>query len=147
MARQTVTSSPYSRGENDMRFMMMVKADKDSEAGLPPSPELMEVIGKHSLEMQKLGIVVGTGGLLPSSAGTRIRVAGGELYVTDGPFAEAKELIGGYAIIEAKSRSEAVEHGKRFMKLHADVLGASYTGELEIRQMYEGNGCGGPDAA
>jgi hypothetical protein len=75
------------------------------------------------------------GGLLPSSKGARVRVGGGKLTVTDGPFGEAKELIGGYAIFRVKSREEAIELGKGFMKLHADVLGPSYEGELEIRQM------------
>lgn len=120
-----------------MRFMMIVKADKDYEAGAPPKPELMAAIGKLSEEMVKAGVLLDMGGLLPSSKGARINVAQGKLTVTDGPFSEAKELIGGYAILQVKSREEAIERGRRFMQLHADVLGPSYDGELEIRQMPE----------
>jgi hypothetical protein len=119
-----------------MRFMMMVKATKDSEAGVPPSPELMAAIGKLTEEGMKAGVVVEVGGLAPTSQGARVRVARGKVSVTDGPFTEAKEVVGGYAIIEAKSRAEAIEIGKDFMKLHGDVLGPSYEGELEIRQLF-----------
>ena len=120
-----------------MRFITMIKGDEQYEAGVPPSPELTAAIGKHTEEMMKAGVVVEIGGLLPSSKGARIRVAGGKLNVIDGPFAEAKELIGGYAIVEVKSKAEAVELGKRFMKLHSDVLGPSYQGECEVRQLHE----------
>jgi hypothetical protein len=118
-----------------MRFMMIVKADKNYEAGAPPAPELIAAIGKLSEEMIKAGVLLDMGGLLPSSRGARINVRKGKLTVTDGPFSEAKELIGGYAILQVKSRDEAIERGRRFMQLHADVLGPSYDGELEIRQM------------
>ena len=125
-----------------MRFMMMVKADKDYEAGLPPSPELMAAIGKLTEEGIQSGLVLDTGGLFPSSQGARIRIGGGKLTVTDGPFAETKELIGGYAIIQANSKQEAIEQGRRFMQIHADVLGASYEGECEVRQMFDSGDCG-----
>ena len=118
-----------------MRFMMMVKSNEQSEAGLPPSPEMMAAVGKYTEEMTKAGVVLETGGLLPSAMGSRIRLAGGKLIVSDGPFAEAKELIGGYAIIRAASKQEAIEHGKRFMTIHVDVLGPSYESEMEIRQL------------
>jgi hypothetical protein len=118
-----------------MRFMMMVKATKDYEAGAPPSPKLMEAIGKLADEDRKAGTLLETGGLLPSSTGARVRVSGGKLTVMDGPFPETKELIGGYAILQAQSRTEAIELGKKFMRLHAEVLGSSYEGELEIRQL------------
>jgi len=118
-----------------MRFMMIVKADRDYEAGAPPKPELMAAIGKLSEEMIKAGVLLDVGGLLPSSTGARINVNQGRLTVIDGPFAEAKELIGGYAILQVKSREEAIERGRRFMQMHADVLGSSYDGQLEIRQM------------
>ena len=120
-----------------MRFMMIVKADKNYESGAPPKPELMAAIGKLSEEMIKAGVLLDIGGLLPSSKGARINVNQGKLTVTDGPFSEAKELIGGYAILQVKSKEEAIERGRRFMQLHADVLGPSYDGELEIRQMPE----------
>ena len=124
-----------------MRFMMMVKADKAYEAGLPPNPELIGAIGKLSDEMVQAGVLLETGGLLPSSRGARVRVSGGKLTVTDGPFAETKELIGGYAIVQASSREQAIELGKQFMELHARVLGPSYDGECEVRQLFDGTGC------
>jgi hypothetical protein len=122
-----------------MRFMMIVKADKNYEAGAPPPPELMAAIGKLSEEMINAGILLDLGGLLPSSKGARINVKQGKLIVTDGPFSEAKELIGGYAILQVKSKEEAIERGRRFMQVHADVLGPAYDGELEIRQMPDGS--------
>jgi len=124
-----------------MRFMMMVKADKDYEAGLPPKPELIAAIGKLSQDMAKAGVLLDTGGLLPSSRGARVRVSGGKLSVIDGPFTETKELVGGYAIVQAKSREEAIELGKQFMELHAKVLGPSYNGECEVRQLFDGADC------
>ncbi len=120
-----------------MRFMVMMKADKDYEAGVPPSNELMAAIGKHTEDGIKAGVVLDTGGLFPSSMGARVHLAGGKMTVTDGPFAETKELVGGYAIIQAKSRAEAIELAKAFMKLHGDVLGHSYEGECEIRQLFD----------
>jgi hypothetical protein len=126
-----------------MRFMMIVKADKDYEAGRPPSPELMAAVGKLAEEGIKTGRVLDNGGLLPSSQGARIKVSGGKLTVTDGPFAETRELIGGFAIIRADSKQQAIEEGSRFMQLHADILGPKYEGELEVRQMFEPGECGG----
>lgn len=127
-----------------MRFMMMVKAGQNYEAGIPPPPELMTAMDKLTQEMTRAGILLDTGGLQPSSKGARVRVGGGRLTVTDGPFTEAKELIGGYAIVQARSKEEAIELGRRFMKLHADVLGPSYQGELEIRQMFDPSDCSPP---
>jgi hypothetical protein len=133
-----------SKGETkQMRFMMIVKANTNYEAGIPPSPELMAAIGKLSEDNARAGILVDTGGLLPSSHGARIRVSRNKLMVTDGPFAETKELVGGYAILQANSREEAIELGKQFMKVHADVLGPSYEGELEVRPMVEAGACAG----
>lgn len=119
-----------------MRFMMIVKADANYEAGLPPDPALMEAVGKLSQEAFEKGIMVDTGGLAPTSKGARVRVSRGKVTVTDGPFAEAKEIVGGYAIMELPSRESAVEHGRRFMELHRDILGPDYEGELEIRQLF-----------
>jgi hypothetical protein len=124
-----------------MRFMVMVKADKDYEAGLPPKPELLAAIGKLSQDMVKAGVLLETGGLLPSTRGARVRASGGKLSVTDGPFTETKELVGGYAIVQAQSRDEAVELGKQFMEVHVTVLGSSYDGECEIRQLFDGADC------
>jgi len=126
-----------------MKYMMMVKLDGKSEdgrkyeAGMPAPAELEAAMGKLIGEMAKAGVLVDTGGLLPRSKGAQIRAAGGKLTVTDGPFIESKEVIGGYAILRAKSKEEALKMGEDFMKLHVDILGASYEGELEIRQMFD----------
>jgi hypothetical protein len=95
--------------------------------------------------MAKAGILLQSGGLLPSSTGARVRVSGGKLTVTDGPFAETKELIGGFAILEAASKEEAIRLAKEFMQLHLDVLGPSYEGALEVRAMFDpaSGGCAG----
>jgi hypothetical protein len=119
-----------------MRFMMLVKATPDSEAGLPPDPRLMEAVAKLSEEAAQNGTMIAGGGLVPSKAGARIRIGGGKTKVIDGPFAEAKELVGGFAIFELPSREAAVESGRRFMQLHADILGPAYEAELEIRQIF-----------
>lgn len=126
-----------------MRYMMMVKADRESEAGQPPSPELMAAIGGLTEEMMRAGVLLETGGLARSAEGVRIHAEGGALSVVDGPFSESKELIGGYAVLNAASRDEAIEHGRRFMQLHLDVLGPSWSGQLEIRRLC---GPGEPEA-
>jgi len=120
-----------------MRFMMIVKATKDSEAGAAPNPELMAAVMKLADEATASGTLVATGGLLPSSQGARIRVAGGKTFVVDDPFAETKELVGGFAIFDLESKEAAIESGRQFMQLHADILGTSYEGEMEIRPMME----------
>ncbi len=118
-----------------MRFMMMIKGDKDYEAGVPPDPRLMAAIGKLTDEMIKAGVVLATEGLLPSSQGARIRVSGGKLTVIDGPFTEAKELIGGFAIVQASTKEEAIAMGSEFMRLHQEILGPTWDGECEVRQL------------
>jgi hypothetical protein len=87
---------------SNMRFMMMVKADRNYEAGAPPSPELMEAMDRLIEDTKRAGVLLETEGLLPSFAGARVRADGGKLTVTDGPFSEAKELIGGYAIVKGE---------------------------------------------
>jgi len=119
-----------------MRFMMIVKADPSYEAGGPPNPALLAAVGKLSEAMTKAGVLLQSGGLLPSSKGARVRASGGKMTVTDGPFAETKELIGGFAILEAASKEEAIGLGKEFMQLQVDVLGQSYEGTLEVRAMF-----------
>jgi hypothetical protein len=121
-----------------MRFMMIVKANPSYEAGQPPNPALIAAVGELSQKLTKAGVMLQSGGLLPSSQGARVRVSGGKMTVTDGPFAETKELIGGFAILEAASKEEAVRLGKEFMQLHVDVLGQSYDGTLEVRPMFDG---------
>jgi hypothetical protein len=117
-----------------MRFMSIVKGP---ETAAPPSPQLMDAIDKLAQEMFQKGVMLDMGGLLPTATGARIRLAGGRLHVTDGPFTEAKEVIGGYAILKAASKEEAVELGRRFMQLHADILGPAYEMELEVRPMFD----------
>jgi hypothetical protein len=117
--------------------MLTITANQQSEAGMPPSNELMTAVGRLTEEMTRKGILVETGGLMPSSTGARLRLSGGKVTVTDGPFAEAKELIGGYAIVQVNSRDEAIQLGKRFLQIHADTLGPSYEAVSDIRQMFE----------
>jgi len=120
-----------------MQYMMLVKATKDSEAGAPPNPELMAAIAKLAEEATARGVMVTAGGLLPSSDGVRVRVSGGRTFITDGPFAETRELVGGFAIFNLESREEAVKMATDFMQLHADILGPTYEGELEVRPMFD----------
>jgi hypothetical protein len=132
-----ISPIPDHERTNVMRFMMMVKGNNDYEAGIRPKKELMEAVIKHATELARAGVLVGTGGLMPSVKGARIMASGGNLTVIDGPFAEAKELIGGYGILKADSKEEAIKLGKIFMQIHVDVLGPAYEGELEIRQMQD----------
>jgi hypothetical protein len=114
-----------------MRFMVIVKASKDSEAGVMPSEELLGEMAKFNEEMVKAGIMLDGAGLHPSSKGARIKIDGNKRTVVDGPFAEAKELIAGYWIIQVKSKEEAIEWMKRVPNPHKEG------GEIEIRQMFE----------
>lgn len=119
-----------------MRFMMLVKATQDYEGGCSPNPQLMAAIAKMAEEATRAGQMIDTGGLLPSSQATRVLVSGGKTSLVDGPFAETKELVGGYAIFELPSREDAIRMARDFMQLHADILGPSYEGQLEIRPMF-----------
>src|SRR5215471_14877349 len=101
-----------------MRFMMIVKASKDSEAGKLPSEELLSAMGKYNEELMKAGVLLDLAGLHPSSKGARIKFSGSKKTVVDGPFAESKELIAGYWIIQVKSREEAIEWAKRAPNPH-----------------------------
>jgi hypothetical protein len=122
-----------------MRFLGLLKADKDSEAGAPPTKDLMEKMGKFIEEITKAGVLVATAGLQPSSKGARVRLSNGKVTVIDGPFAETKELVASYALLETKSMAEAIQWTSRFL----NVLGQ---GECEIRPLYEEGdfGEGGP---
>ena len=121
-----------------MRYMVMVKANSDYEAGRPPSPALMEAIGKLSEKEMRNGRLVTMGGLAPSSSGALVRAARGKVRVIDGPFTEGKELIGGFAIFEVASRDEIVEMAREFMQTHIDVLGDDFEGECEVRELMDG---------
>ena len=116
-----------------MRFMMIVKANKDSEAGKMPSEELLTAMGKYNEELMKAGVLVDLSGLQPSSKGARIRFSGGKQTVIDGPFAETKELIAGYWIIKVKSREEAIAWAKRVPA----PFGEGQDAEIEVRQFFE----------
>jgi hypothetical protein len=118
-----------------MRFMMIVKATKDYETGCEANPELAAAMQKYATELEKKGVLLSVGGLFPSSQGTKVKVSGQKVSVIDGPFAETRELIGGFAILKTNSREEAIEMGRQFMQIHADVLGPDYVGEMEVRQM------------
>jgi hypothetical protein len=126
-----------------MKYMAMVMLDKTSEAarnyeaGMPPDPKLEAAMGRHIEELTKSGVLIDAVGLLPLVKGARVRATGGRLTVTDGPFIESKEVVGGYAILRAKSKEEAIELGKAFMKIHLDTLGPSYEGAVEVRQMFD----------
>ena len=118
-----------------MRFMMIVK---HSEKQGPPPKGLMDAIAKLAEEGVKNGTMVGNGGLKPTVSGARVRLSGGKVTVTDGPFAEAKEIIGGFAQFELKSKEEAVESAVRFMELHKKHW-PGWEGETEVRQMFGPN--------
>lgn len=118
-----------------MQFMMIVK-HKEGQ-GFPPK-EWLEAMGKLREESVKSGAMRGDGGLKPTDTGARVRLSGGQISVTDGPFTEAKEIIGGYAQFELKSREEAIQGAVQFMELHKKYW-PGWEGETEVRQMY------GPD--
>lgn len=119
-----------------MRFMTMVRGPENMG---PPPAALIEAITKLGEEAAAKGVLVETGGLVPSAmGGARIRVSGGKVSVTDGPFSETKELVGGYAVYETQTREEAVEWCERFMALHAEHW-EDWEGETELRQVF------GPD--
>ena len=124
-----------------MRFLCIYKPSR-AEGG-PPTPEQMAVMGKFMEESFKAGILLATEGCMPSAKGARVRLASGKFTVIDGPFAETKELVGGFALLKAASKDEAVKYTEDFLKIAGD-------GETEIRQVYEpsdfGN-CGSEVAA
>lgn len=114
-----------------MRFMVIVKASKASEAGVLPSQELLTAMGKFNEELVKAGILLAADGLHPSSKGARVQFSGNKRTVMDGPFTETKELIAGYWIWQVKSLAEAIEWVKHCPNPHAD------DSEIEIRQVFE----------
>jgi hypothetical protein len=112
-----------------MRFMSMIRIQENT--GQKPSEQLMSDMGKLIEEMSRDGRLISTAGLRPTSEGVRVRLRHGKLSVVDGPFTETKEVIGGYAIIEAKSKDEALELTRRFLKVHGD----EWDLECEVRQL------------
>jgi len=122
-----------------MRFMILRKADKATEAGVMPSEKLLTAIGSYMEEMAKAGVLLGGEGLKPTAAGARIKFSKGKPTVTDGPFAESKEVIAGFGLIQVKSKEEAIDWVKRWPAFDADE-----NVELEIRPLFEaGEFCAG----
>ena len=116
-----------------MRFMIIVKATPDSEAGLMPSESLMAAMAAYHQELAQAGVLLDANGLQPSAKGWRIRYADGRRQVVDGPFAESKELVAGYTLIQVRSREEAMEWTRRFPA----PAGADVDSEIEVRQLFE----------
>ncbi|MFC4857658.1 YciI family protein [Actinophytocola glycyrrhizae] len=116
-----------------MRFMLIRKADEESEAGVLPSEELLEAMGRYNEELARAGVLLSGDGLMPSDKGARVHFSGrGKPAVVDGPFAESKELVAGYSVIEVESLAEAVEWVKKW-----PVEDAHGNAEIEIRQLTE----------
>jgi len=115
-----------------MRFMILVKATDESEAGVMPSEELLTAMGKYNEELVKAGVMLAGEGLQPSSKGARVKFSGDKRTVVDGPFAETKELVAGFWLIQVKSKDEAIEWVKRVPN---PMPGTE--GEIEIRQVFE----------
>jgi len=120
-----------------MQFMMMVK---HAENLGPPPKEYMDAMAKLGEEAVKAGTMVASGGLAPTARSTRVRLSRGQVTAIDGPFTETKEVVGGYAVLEFKSKEEAIESAKNFMELHKKYW-PGFEGETEVRQVF------GPDGA
>ena len=116
-----------------MRFMIIVKATADSEAGVMPPESLFAEMAAYHEELARAGVLLDANGLQPTSRGWRVRYADGKRSVLDGPFAESKELIAGYTLIQVRSRDEALEWSRRFPAPHGKDVNA----EIEVRQLYE----------
>ncbi len=116
-----------------MRFMIIVKANKDSEAGVMPREDLMTAMAEYHEELVKAGALIDGSGLQASSKGWRIKYSGAKRTVTDGPFTESKELIAGYTIIKVKSKEEALAWTRRF----PNPVGEGVEAEIEVRQLFE----------
>jgi len=116
-----------------MRFMMIVKATKESEAGVMPDEKLIAAMAKYHEELQKAGVLLDASGLQASAKGWRVKYAGEKRSVIDGPFTEAKEIIAGYTLIQVKSKEEAMEWARRFPNPAID----GKDGEVEVRQLFE----------
>ena len=118
-----------------MRFMMIVKANKESEAGIMPDEKLLADMGKYNEELIKAGVLLDGSGLHPSSRGARVRFSGAKRTVIDGPFPETKDLIAGYWLIQVKSKQEAIDWAKR-VPFNADQSPGGEA-EIELRQLFE----------
>ncbi|MFE7955512.1 MULTISPECIES: YciI family protein [unclassified Streptomyces] len=116
------------------RYLSLVRIDENNAPAGGPSAELMQRMGELIEEMTKAGVLLDTAGLTPTAQGTRVHYEGGRLSVTDGPFTETKEVIGGYALMQCKDQAEAVEWTKRFLKVHEE----EWTVTCELREIAEG---------
>ena len=116
-----------------MRFMILVKATKDSEAGAMPEEKLIAAMATYHEELAKAGVLLDATGLQPTSKGFRVKYTGAKRTVVDGPFTETKELIAGYTLIQVKSKQEAVEWAKRY----PNPQGEGSDSEIEVRQLFE----------
>ncbi|MEX5746918.1 YciI family protein [Massilia sp. X63] len=116
-----------------MRFMIIVKATPDTEAGIMPAQSLFDAMTAYNQELARAGVLLDANGLRPSRDGWRIRYDEGRRTVTDGPFAETKELVAGYTLIQVRSREEAMEWSRRFPNPHGELADP----EIEVRQLYE----------
>ncbi len=122
-----------------MQFLMTVRSDAKQT---PPTPELMAAMQKLTEKTMKAGVMLQTGGMEKDSRVTNLVLASGKIGVTDGPFAESKEQVGGYALVEVRSREEALELAREFLETHAKIMGPSYAMESEIREMFPYAGIG-----
>ncbi len=118
-----------------MKYLTFIR-HSESYRQTPPPPALMNAMGEFVQKSMKDGILVDTGGLLPSKDGVRVRLANGKLTVTDGPFTESKEVIGGWAILQANSKAEAIRVATEFMELHLKHW-PGFEGESEVRPMFD----------
>jgi hypothetical protein len=118
-----------------MKYLTFIRHSESYRESAPP-PALMEAMGKFVERSFKDGTLVDTGGLLPSREGSRVRLAKGQITVTDGPFTESKEVVGGWAILEARSKAEAIRIATEFMELHRTHW-PEFEGESEVRPMFE----------
>ena len=120
-----------------MQFLMLIKIanNTDYEAGKPVPPELEAAMGKLMGEWTQAGAMVSAAGLRPTSQGARLRLSAGKIDIIDGPFAETKEVVGGFFILEAKDKSTAVKMTQRFVELHREILGTDFQLECELRQL------------
>ncbi|MDF3301117.1 YciI family protein [Streptomyces tropicalis] len=116
------------------RYLSLVKIDESSVPEGGPSPELMQRMGELIEEITKAGVMLDTAGLTPSAQGARVHWEGGRISVTDGPFTEAREVVGGYALMQCKDMAEALEWTKRFLKVHEE----HWTVTCEVREIVEG---------
>jgi hypothetical protein len=131
MIQPGIPAETFAEKGVTMRFMLMIKSNPDTEAGVMPSQELLDEMGRFNEELVKAGVLLAGEGLHPSSKGARVKFSGNKRTVIDGPFAEAKELVAGFWLIQVKSKEEAIEWVKRVPNPTGEE------GEIEIRQVFE----------